>query len=362
MSARGRARELAGGATFASQRRASLPPLALAGALLLAVAAFALTRGAAAIPPATALGVLLERLPLLPFEVDAPATWERIVLEVRLPRVVAAGIVGAALGFAGASYQGVFRNPLAEPFLLGVSSGAALGAAIAILSPLPTGAYGFSWVPAFAFAGAALTVVLVYLLARAGAAANDATLILAGVALSAVLSAATSFLLLTGGEQARPIFSFLFGGFNTATWQRIAIGTPYIVAGAAVVALHARVLDVLQLDSEQAGQLGVNVNRVRLTVLAAASLMAATAVAMAGIIGFVGLIVPHAVRMLVGAGHARLLPLAALVGASLLIAADVVARTALAPQEVPVGIVTALAGGPFFLYLLRAHRAGLGPR
>jgi iron complex transport system permease protein len=339
-----------------------LPPLVLASALLLVVAAAALTRGAAPIPSATAIGVLLERLPLLPLEIDAPATWERIVLEVRLPRVVAAGIVGAALGFAGASYQGVFRNPLAEPFLLGVSSGAALGAAIAILSPLPIDAYGFGWVPVFAFAGAALTVGLVYLLARAGAAANDATLILAGVALSAVLSAATSFLLLTGGEQARPIFSFLFGGFNTATWERIAIGTPYIVAGAVVVALHARVLDVLHLDSEQAGQLGVNVDRVRLTVLAAASLMAATAVAMAGIIGFVGLIVPHAVRMVVGAGHAQLLPLSALVGASLLIVADVLARTALAPQEVPVGIVTALAGGPFFLYLLRAHRIGLGPR
>lgn len=362
MSARGRTRRLAGSASVASWRRAPLPPLALASALLLIVAAVALTRGAAAIPPATALGVLLERLPLLPFEVDAPATWERIVLDVRLPRVVAAGIVGASLGFAGASYQGVFRNPLAEPFLLGVASGAALGAAVAILSPLPIDSYGFGWVPAFAFGGAALTVVLVYLLARAGAAGNDATLILAGVALSAVLSAATSFLLLTGGDDAQPIFSFLFGGFNTASWERITIGTPYIVAGAIVVALHARVLDVLQLDSEQAGQLGVNVDRVRLTVLAAASLMAATAVAMAGIIGFVGLIVPHAVRMLVGSGHARLLPLSALVGASLLIAADVVARTALAPQEVPVGIVTALAGGPFFLYLLRSHRAGMSPR
>ncbi len=359
---RHRGYKLAIGIVIALRQRTLLTPLILAGALLLVVAAFALTRGAAAIPPATTLGVLIDRLPMLSLEIDAPAHWERIVLEIRLPRVVAAGVVGAALGFAGASYQGVFRNPLAEPFLLGVASGAALGASIAILLPLHSDAYGFGWVPAFAFAGAALTVVLVYLLARAGAAANDATLILAGVALSAVLSAATSFLLLTGGEQARPIFSFLFGGFNTATWERIAIGTPYIVVGAVVVALHARVLDVLQLDTEQAEQLGVNVNRVRLTVLAAASLMAATAVAIAGIIGFVGLIVPHTVRMLIGTKHARLLPLSALIGASLLITADVIARTALSPQEVPVGIVTALAGGPFFLYLLRTHRAGLAPR
>ncbi len=362
MTVRGRLHRFGPAGNPGARRYGSIPPLALATALLVLAAAAALTRGAASIPPATALGVIIERLPLLPVEVDAPANWERIVLDVRLPRVAAAGIVGAALGYAGASYQGVFRNPLAEPFLLGVSSGAALGAAIAILSPLPAGSYGFGWVPLFAFTGAALTVLLVYLLARAGAAANDATLILAGVAISAVLSAATSFLLLTGGEQARPIFSFLFGGFNTASWERIVIATPYILAGAAVVALHARALDVLQLDDEQAEQLGVHVDRARLTVLGAGSLMAATAVAMAGIIGFVGLIVPHAVRMLVGTRHASLLPLSALGGASLLIAADLVARTALAPQEVPVGIVTAVVGGPFFLYLLRAHRSGLGPR
>ncbi len=362
MTVRGRLHRFGPAGNPGARRYGSIPPLALATVLLVLAAAAALTRGAASIPPATALGVIIERLPLLPVEVDAPANWERIVLDVRLPRVAAAGIVGAALGYAGASYQGVFRNPLAEPFLLGVSSGAALGAAIAILSPLPAGSYGFGWVPLFAFTGAALTVLLVYLLARAGAAANDATLILAGVAISAVLSAATSFLLLTGGEQARPIFSFLFGGFNTASWERIVIATPYILAGAAVVALHARALDVLQLDDEQAEQLGVHVDRARLTVLGAGSLMAATAVAMAGIIGFVGLIVPHAVRMLVGTSHASLLPLSALGGASLLIAADLVARTALAPQEVPVGIVTAVVGGPFFLYLLRAHRSGLGPR
>ncbi len=362
MTVRGRLHRFGPAGNPGARRYGSIPPLALATVLLVLAAAAALTRGAASIPPATALGVIIERLPLLPVEVDAPANWERIVLDVRLPRVAAAGIVGAALGYAGASYQGVFRNPLAEPFLLGVSSGAALGAAIAILSPLPAGSYGFGWVPLFAFTGAALTVLLVYLLARAGAAANDATLILAGVAISAVLSAATSFLLLTGGEQARPIFSFLFGGFNTASWERIVIATPYILAGAAVVALHARALDVLQLDDEQAEQLGVHVDRARLTVLGAGSLMAATAVAMAGIIGFVGLIVPHAVRMLVGTRHASLLPLSALGGASLLIAADLVARTALAPQEVPVGIVTAVVGGPFFLYLLRAHRSGLGPR
>ena len=228
------------------------------------------------------LRILLDRLPMVSIDVTVPATQETIVLDIRLPRVIAAGAVGAALALSGASYQGVFRNPLAGPFLLGVASGAALGAAIAIISPLSTDAYGFGWVPVFAFAGALGTVVLVYLLATGGGGVDSTTLILAGVALSAVFGAATAFILLTGGEQARPIFSFLFGGFNTSNWERIAWAAPYMLVGTVIVAMHARVLNVLQLDEEQAAQLGVSVTRTKLIVLAAASLTAATAVAMAG--------------------------------------------------------------------------------
>jgi iron complex transport system permease protein len=344
----------------AAWRRALPRPGALAGAgvLLAVVAAVALTQGAADIPPRTALGLLAERLPFVDLDLDVPATWERIVIDVRLPRVLAAGIVGAALAWSGAAYQGVFRNPLAEPFLLGVASGSALGAAIAIISPLPTDAYGFGWVPLFAFAGGLTSVVLVYLLASSGPAIDNATLILGGVALSAVATAATSFILLTGGEEVRPLFSFLFGGFNTASWERIVVALPYLLTGCAVVSLHARVLNVLQLDEEQASQLGVDVTRTKLIVLGGASLVAATAVAIAGIIGFVGLVVPHIVRMLFGGDYRRLLPLAALLGASLLIVTDLLARSILDPQEVPVGIITAMLGGPFFLYLLRTRRAG----
>ena len=336
--------------------RAPGPALA-AVVLLVVVALVALTQGAADIPPATVLRILLDRLPLITVDVTVPVTQETIVLDIRLPRVLAAGAVGAALALSGASYQGVFRNPLAGPFLLGVASGAALGAAIAIISPLSTDAYGFGWVPVFAFAGALATVVLVYLLATGGGGVDSTTLILAGVALSAVFGAATAFILLTGGEQARPIFSFLFGGFNTSNWERIAWAAPYLVVGTVVVAMHARVLNVLQLDEEQAAQLGVPVTRTKLIVLAAASLTAATAVAMAGVIGFVGLIVPHAVRLAFGGDHRRLLPLAALFGASFLILVDLLARTMLSPQEVPVGVLTALLGGPFFLWLLRTRRA-----
>jgi iron complex transport system permease protein len=328
--------------------------------LLAAVALIALTQGAADIPVRTTVGMLLDRLPFITIDQDVPATWERIVFDVRLPRIAAAALVGAALSYSGAAYQGVFRNPLADPFLLGVASGAGFGAAIAIISPLPTDAYGFGWVPVFAFIGAGVTVTLVYLVSRSAPGAQGATLILAGVALSAVLSAGISFILLTGGNQTQPILSFIFGGFNTASWPRLIAALPYIVAGGLVVGLHARILNVFQLDREQAAQLGVDVTRSTLVILVAASLMAAAAVAVAGIIGFVGLIVPHSARLLVGRDHRRLLPVSALGGAAFLIAADLASRTLLAPQEIPVGVLTAILGGPFFLYLLRTRRVDGG--
>ena len=233
-----------------------------AAVLLAVVALIALTQGAASIPWRTTLGMLLDRLPFVTIQQDVPATWNRILFDVRLPRVVAAGLVGASLSYSGTAYQGVFRNPLADPFLLGVASGAGFGAAIAIVSPLPSSAYGFGWVPVFAFIGALVTVALVYAAARSAPGSQGATLILAGVALSAVLSAGISFMLLTGGERAQPILSFIFGGFNTASWERVVAALPYMLGGAAVVAAHSRVMNVLQLDGEQAAQLGVNVTRV----------------------------------------------------------------------------------------------------
>jgi iron complex transport system permease protein len=338
------------------RRRHAGGAFAVTTALLLVTTALALTLGAASIPPQTALAILLERVPFVPFTADAPPAWHSIVLDVRLPRVLTAGIAGAALACSGATYQGVFRNPLADPYLLGVASGAALGAAIAIVSPLEAGAYGFGWVPLLAFVGAATAVVLAYAAARVGSAVSNTTLILAGIAIASIAGAITSFILLTDGEHAIAIFGFLFGSFNTANWPRLLVALPYLGAGSAVVATHARLLNVLQLDDEQAAQLGVDVTRTKFVLLAGASLMAATAVAMAGVIGFVGLVVPHVVRMLWGGDYRRLLPLAALTGASFLIAADVLARVALRPQEVPVGIVTALVGGPFFLYLMRTRR------
>lgn len=337
-------------------------PTLVATSILLAVCALALTQGAAPIPVGSAIRIVLHALPGIGVLVDVsgePETWQRIVLDVRLPRVAAAALVGGALSFSGAGYQGVFRNPLANEYLLGVASGAALAAALVILSPLGTGGYGFGAVPLAAFAGGGLAISFVYALSRSsGGAASPTTLILAGVALSSVLSAITSFLMMGAGQRAQPIFAFLFGTLNISSWERLAWGAPYIALGGAVVLVHARILNVLQLDEEQARQLGVDVQRAKLIVLGGASLMAATAVAIAGVIGFVGLIVPHMVRLLWGGDYRRVLPLSGLLGAAFLVGTDVLGRTLLAPQEVPVGIITAIAGGPFFLYLLRSRRVG----
>ncbi|MDP2327240.1 MAG: iron ABC transporter permease [Dehalococcoidia bacterium] len=337
--------------------RLALAGIPLAALALIVIAVLASTQGAAAIPPWTATLMLLDRLPLLSIDTGASEAWQRILFDIRLPRVFAAALVGAALATSGSAYQGVFRNPLADPFLLGVASGAALGAAIAIMSPLPIDSWGFGWVPAFAFVGATVAVASVYLVARTGASVDDRSLILAGIALSAMFGGVTSFLLLTGGQRAQPIFEFIFGGFNTSSWERIAFALPYLAVGAVVIALHARALNVMQLDEEQARHLGVDVARTKVIVLVAASLMAATAVAVAGTIGFVGLVVPHAIRIMFGMDYRRTLLASALVGASFMIVVDLFSRLVIAPQEVPVGIVTSMLGGPFFLYLMRRRRA-----
>lgn len=342
--------------TRRARRFAGIAPLTLAWLLLAAVAVLATTLGTTSIPARAVLASVWNALPLVG-AVEVPNGWERIVVEVRLPRVLTAGLAGAALASSGAAYQGVFRNPLADPFLLGVASGAALGAALGIVLPVG-GALAFGWVPLLAFAGAATAVTLAYLASRVGDTVSSASLILAGVAVSSMAGAATSFILLTAGERALTIFGFLFGSFNTANWTRALTALPYLAVGIVVLHLYARVLNVLQLDEEQAEQLGVEVSRTRIIVLAAASLTAATAVAMAGVIGFVGLIVPHIARLAFGGDYRRLLPLSALLGASFLIAADMIARTVLRPQEVPVGIVTAVVGGPFFLYLMRSRHGG----
>ncbi|MFC1918059.1 FecCD family ABC transporter permease [Chloroflexota bacterium] len=327
-------------------------------ALLLVVIALATAVGSVNISLATVVSVLVSKLPIVGVVQTWPDTVSTIILEIRLPRVLLAGLVGAALATAGATYQGLFRNPLADPYLIGVAQGASLGAVIGFL--LPAVGYGFGLgfgiIPVLAFLGALVSTATVYGLARVGKTLPVTTLILAGVALGSLLGSIVSYLIISSGEKMHGIIFWLMGSFSLSRWAEVKMVLPYIIVGMVVIILFARVLNVMQLDEEQAQQLGVNVERLKLVLLAAATLITAASVSFVGTIGFVGIIIPHAVRLIWGADHRFLLPLSMLTGAIFLILADMVARTVLAPTEIPIGVITALCGAPFFLYLLRRRR------
>jgi len=331
---------------------------AILGLLVLfgVMVAFATTVGSVQIPFLTTSSILLSKLPFVDMNPTWLSTTETIILEIRLPRVILAGLVGAALAIAGATYQGLFRNPLADPYLIGVAQGAALGAVVGFVLPIDWQGLGLGIVPLFAFIGALLSVAVVYTLARVGKVMPVTTLILAGVALGALLSSIVSYLIITSPEQLHGIIFWLMGSFSLTQWSEMKFVLPYVVVGVVVILLYSRSLNVMQLDEEQAQQLGVNVERLKLILLVAATLITAAAVSFVGIIGFVGIIIPHAVRLIWGPDYRFLLPLSVLSGAIFLILADLVARTALAPTEVPIGVITAICGAPFFLYLLRRKK------
>jgi len=318
--------------------------------------AFATTIGSVQIPFLTTCNILLSQLPLVDIVPTWPSTTETIILEIRLPRVILAGFVGAALATAGATYQGLFRNPLADPYLIGVAQGAALGAVVGFLLPFDWHRMGVGIIPLLAFTGALISVAIVYSLSRVGKTLPVTTLILAGVALGALWGSVVSYLIITSGEKMHGILFWLMGSFSLSEWSEVRVVLPYIVVGTVIILLYSRSLNVMQLDEEQAQQLGINVEKVKLILLAAATLITAAAVSFVGTIGFVGIIIPHAVRLIWGPDYRFLLPLSVLSGAVFLILADIVARTALAPMEVPIGVITAICGAPFFLYLLRRKK------
>jgi len=279
--------------------------------------------------------------------------FKTILWDIRLPRTALMLLTGAALAGSGAAYQGLFRNPLADPYLIGVASGAGLGAVLAMSIQWPYTALGLMVVPAAAFVASLLTVFLVYNFARVGGSVPTTNLILAGVAVSSFATSLTSFLMLRSTGELRRAMIWLFGGVSLNSWDAILALTPYLAIGLTALALSGHALNLLQFGDEQATQLGLDVRRAKTIVIVAASLVTAAAVSFAGIIGFVGLIVPHVVRIWWGVDYRRIIPLSILGGASALLLADVLARVALAPQELPVGIITALAGAPFFLWVLR---------
>ncbi len=329
--------------------------LAAGVVVLLVVLVGAIVLGTSGLAPGTAIAVIAKRL----LGVDLGTSWsaisEAIVMELRLPRVLTAMVVGAGLAVAGATFQGLLRNPLADPYVLGTASGAAFGAALAVILPVHGLLFEFGLLHGLAFAGALLSVTVVYNLSRISSLSPLTSLLLTGYAVSSLLAAGLAMAMYLSGTALRQIFAYLMGGFDGSTWMRLAVAAPLIVGGSILIMLRARALNGFLLGEEAAAHLGVDVRRERAILLALASLVTAAGVAVAGLIGFVGLVVPHLVRLLVGPNARLVLPISALYGASLLAVADVIARLL---GGLPVGVVTAIIGAPFFLALLRRTRTG----
>jgi iron complex transport system permease protein len=303
------------------------------------------------------ISTVLSHLPLLHLHTSASPVDQAIVWQLRLPRVVLAALVGAMLAAGGTSYQGVLRNSLADPYLLGVAAGAGLGATAVIVA----GKSGSLMLPAAAFVGAVFAVVLTYVVAEVGGGrASGYAIILAGVAVAAMLTAVQTYLQQQHTEEIRQIYNWLLGSFSVATWADVRLVLPYLTVSAVVLLAHRRILDVLRVGGEEAGALGIHPERTRLFIVGAATLGTAAAVSVSGLIGFVGIVVPHAVRLMTNASYRVVLPVAMICGASFMVLADLLARTIQAPTELPIGVVTAVVGAPFFLFVLRSRRTRQG--
>lgn len=336
-----------------NRRIAFGPAVVLLTVLLLASMTAGMAIGSVRVPAGQVWGIVLHALGL-----DWPdATWsaarETIVLDVRAPRVLLGAVTGAGLALIGAALQALVRNPLAEPYLLGVSSGASLGAVAVIVFGVQV--FGHLSLSAAAFAGALLTLLLVYTTARSGGRITSTRLVLSGVAYALVLTALMNLLLLTSdrGNEARAVLAWTMGGLGGVRWGTLWLPATALLLGLGVLLLQARSLNLLSAGEEAATTMGLDVARFRARLFVLVSLLTGVLVAAAGPIGFVGLMTPHIVRLFVGGDHRRVLPAAALGGAVFLLWADIAARTVAAPAELPVGVLTALTGGPFFLWLMR---------
>ncbi len=299
----------------------------------------------------------LNRLPFIRIDSGVSEQDWNIVWLIRTPRVVLAAIVGSMLSISGASYQGVFRNPLVDPYLLGVAAGAGLGATLVFA--FQRGATS-NWIvdplPLAAFIGALVAVLVTYVVGTAfGSTQSTTTLILAGVAVTSLATSIQAFILQRNTDVVRQVYSWILGRLSSATWGDVRLVLPYVLLSTGVLFMHRRLLDVLRVGDDEASALGINVRRVRLIVVLAATLGTSAVVAVSGLIGFVGIIVPHAVRLLAGASYRRVLPLSVLLGAAFLVFADIPSRVLANPAETPIGVVTAFFGAPFFLYLLRTR-------
>ena len=301
----------------------------------------------------------LDRLPLIAIDSGVTQREWAIVWQIRAPRVVLAALVGSMLSIAGASYQGVFRNPLVDPYLLGVAAGAGLGATIVItVNRGGTSTWIIDPLPLAAFTGGLLAVFVTYLVGSSVKTDRSSiSLVLAGVAVTSLMTAIQTFLLQRNTDVVRQVYAWILGRLSSATWSDVRLVLPYVMAATVALLLHRRLLDVLRVGDEEAVALGVHVDRVRLVVVIAATLGTASVVAVSGLIGFVGIIVPHAIRLVAGSSYRIVMPLAITLGASFLIVADIPGRVLDNPAETPIGVVTAFLGAPFFLLILRTRQA-----
>jgi iron complex transport system permease protein len=332
-----------------SARRTAIVAISAVAFLAAAVVAGVLV-GPAGLSAGDVAQAYAAKVPLLGVHSPLGPTESTIVFDLRLPRVALGALVGAMLAVAGGAYQGVFRNPLADPYLLGIAAGAGFGATL-VIAYGPAGSSTSMLLPAVAFAGGAGSVVVTYLVGR-----GTTSLILAGVTVAAFFTALETFVQQQRSESIRDIYAWLLGQLETSGWTEVGIVAPYALVAAGTLIAHRRLLDVLRLGDDEAAALGVDVARVRLAVIVAATLGTAAAVAVSGLIGFVGIIVPHAIRLLVGGSYRVVLPLSIVVGAGFLVFADLLARTVLSPAELPIGVVTAFFGAPFFALVLRTTR------
>lgn len=330
----------------------------LTAALMVSIV-LSLNIGFTQIPFPTVLKILAKRLPFLGSLVDQSGvsySEETIIIQIRMPRILAGALVGAALAAAGVVYQGIFKNPMADPYVLGVSAGAAVGASLAIVLGIGFTLLGVSTVPISAFIGSLAAVFMVYNISKVGSRVPVTTLLLSGIAVSIFLSAIVAVLQVIAGERLHIIVFWLMGGFSYVEWKDVWAILPLICLGTVAIYLYARDLNILALGEETAQHLGVNVENVKKLLLIFGSLVTASAVSISGLIAFIGLVIPHITRIIVGPDHRILLPTSIIVGAFFLVVCDAVARVIVSPVELPVGIITALSGGPFFIYLLRKKK------
>ena len=296
------------------------------------------------------LKIVTNKLQIIEIEKSWPQSFESIILNIRMPRVFLAGIVGLALSISGASYQALFKNPLADPYLLGIASGAALSVTI-VMTQFENSSLITNFIPVSAFSGAIICVTATYYISTKQHGSTN-TLILSGIAIASITQACTSFLMLYSNPDLRPLLSWILGGFASAQWDQILIIGPYILISTIISISISKYFNLIQLNQEHSQQLGLNTQKIKLNIVINSSINTAAAVSFAGIIGFVGLICPHIIRNIFGGDYRNIIPLSGIFGAILLVLSDTISRTILNPVEIPVGILTALFGGPFFLYLL----------